>query len=119
MTSHAFAHEIRSLPGRLGIQHRDVPYAILNNLANGGIIFSHLASFYARAYPDRLSFVAVPAAEPFGQAIAMVRAVDEHGPLTAAFERFFLETSRTAYPEGGFSAPENFPFGSAINLKPK
>jgi len=116
-TANLFAREILSFPGRIGIQHRDVPYAVLNNLADGGIIFSHLAAFYARTYPDRLSFAAVPAAEPFGQSIAIVRAADEHGPLTAAFERFFLEAARTAYEEGGFSASESFPFGTTIDLK--
>ncbi len=115
-TEALFAHEVRDFPGRLGIQHRDVPYAILNNLADGGIIFSHLASFYARTFPDRLSFVGVPAAETFGQPIAMARAADEHGTLTAAFERFFLEAARTAYPEGGFAAAESFAFGTAVDL---
>src|SRR5262249_1639288 len=59
------SHEIRSFPGRLGIQHRDIPYALLNDIADGGIIFGHLAAFYARTYPQRLRSVAVPAAEPF------------------------------------------------------
>jgi hypothetical protein len=115
-TEELFAHEVRDFPGRLGIQHRDVPYAVLNNLADGGIIFGHLASFYARTFPDRLAFVAVPAAEAFGQTIAMVRAADESGPLTAAFERFFLEAARTVYPEGGFSASESFAFGTSVDL---
>jgi hypothetical protein len=40
------AHEIRTFPGRLGIQHRDIPYTILNDIADGGIILDHLAVFY-------------------------------------------------------------------------
>jgi hypothetical protein len=115
--SQLFAAEIRSFPGRLGIQHRDVPYAILNNLADGGVIFGHLASFYAQAFPDRLSFVAVPAAEPFGETIAVARAAGEHSALTAAFETFFLTAARTAYPAAGFSAPETFAFGAAVDLR--
>jgi hypothetical protein len=114
-----FADEIHDFPGRLGIQHRDVPYAILNNVADGGIIFAHLASFYAQAFPDRLSYVAVPGAEPFGQTIAMVPAEGDHGALTAAFETFFLADAREAYPAAGFSAPETFPFGAAVDLRAK
>ena len=54
------ARDIGTFPGRLGIQHRDIPYALLNDLADGGIIFGHLAAFYAGAYPDKLTFVPVP-----------------------------------------------------------
>jgi predicted DNA-binding ribbon-helix-helix protein len=34
------SHEVRTFPGRLGIQHRDVPYALLNDIADGGLIFN-------------------------------------------------------------------------------
>jgi hypothetical protein len=115
-TSHLFAHEVRGFPGRLGIQHRDVPYGILSNQADGGVIFAHLASFYARAYPDKLSYVAVPAAERFGQDIAVAHTAGDHGRLTSAFRRFFLEAARTAYPAGGFAAPESFRFGAQVDL---
>jgi hypothetical protein len=37
--------DIGDFAGRLRIQHRDVPYALLNDLADGGLIFGHLADF--------------------------------------------------------------------------
>jgi hypothetical protein len=111
-----FTHEVNAFPGRLGIQHRDVPYAVLNDIADGGIIFGHLAAFYGQRYPDRLRAVAVPAAEPFGQEIAVAPTIRERGPLSAAFEQFFLETARTAYPDGGFTAVKHFRYGATLNL---
>ena len=110
------AHEIESFAGRLGIQHRDVPYALLNGLADGGIIFDHLAAYYARQYPDRLRHVDVPAAERFGQPIAIAETTPRKGVLTASFERFFLEAARTAYPSGGFSPIDTFPYGATLAL---
>jgi hypothetical protein len=65
-TSRLLACEVGVFPGRLGIQHRDVPYAVLNDLADGGIIFAHLAQFYALSFPDALRAVSVPAAAEFG-----------------------------------------------------
>jgi len=102
-TGRLFSHEVASFAGRLGIQHRDVPYALINGLADGGLIFSHLAHFYAAVFPERLSAVAVPGAERFGQDIAMVRTARARSPLAAPFERFFMAAARTAYPMGGFS----------------
>jgi hypothetical protein len=37
-TVRLFAREVVTFPGRLGVQHRDVPYALLNGLADGGLI---------------------------------------------------------------------------------
>jgi len=110
------AHEVAIFPGRLGIQHRDVPYAVLNDIADGGLVFSHLAAFYARIYPDRLRNVHVPAAEPFGQELAVARTVRDLRPLTAVFERFLLTQARRAYPEGGFAEPATFPYGATLDL---
>jgi hypothetical protein len=118
-TSQLLAREVRTFPGRLGIQHRDVPYAVLNSIADGGIIFSHLAAFYAQAYPDRLRYVAVPEAERFGEEIAIARTVGNHGPSTTAFERYFLETAQTAYPKGGFATQGAFRYGAELNLTGK
>ena len=56
------ARESRTFPGRLGIQHRDVPYAVLSDIADGGIIFSHLAAFYARSFRIACVRWPVPAA---------------------------------------------------------
>lgn len=114
-TARLFSHELASFAGRLGIQHRDVPYALINGLADGGLIFSHLAHFYASAFPARLRAVAVPGAERFGQDIAMVRTNRPRSALTDAFERFFLEVARTAYPEGGFADLDSG-FGAAVGL---
>lgn len=114
-TATLFNHEVASFPGRLGIQHRDVPYALVNGLADGGLIFSHLAHFYAGVFPDRLRAVDVPGAERFGQDIAMARTVHARSPLAAAFQRFFLEKARAAYPEGGF-ADLGAGFGAQVGL---
>jgi hypothetical protein len=109
-------HEVRTFAGRLGIQHRDMPYALINNLADSGIIFAHLAAFYAAIFPDRLRHVDVPAAAPFGQELALVKTARAATPLTAAFQRFFLETARTAYPAGGFASPQTFSYGAELDL---
>jgi hypothetical protein len=110
------SREVRTFPGRLGKRHRDVPYAILNGLADGGIIFSHLAAFYAQSYPDRLRFIAVPDAERFGQEIAILRTSGEHGPLAEAFGKFFLDAARSAYPAAGFTASDKFEYGKILQL---
>jgi hypothetical protein len=100
---------------RLGIQHRDVPYALINGLADGGLIFSHLANFYASAFPERLRALAVPGAERFGQDIAIVRTTRASRALAASFERFFMEVAPTAYPEGGFAVLGSA-FGTPVDL---
>jgi hypothetical protein len=116
-TADLLEREVRAFPGRLGIQHRDVPYAILNEIADGGIIFSHLAAYYAHIYPDRLRAVAVPSAEPFGQELALARTVRGPGRLTEAFERFFRDAARTAYPAGGFADLSKFHYGAELKLR--
>lgn len=110
-----FSREVQSFPGRLGIQHRDVPYALMNGVADGGLIFSHLASFYAATFPDRLRAITVPGAERFGQEVAIARTIGARSPLAAAFQQFFLEAARTAYPEGGF-ADLGAGFGATVGL---
>jgi len=110
------AREVRAFSGRMGIQHRDVPYAVLNGIADGGIIFSHLAAFYASRYPEKLRYVAVPAAEAFGQEIAVARTGAGREPAAEAFLRFFLEAARTAYPANGFAATTSFDYGKELDL---
>ncbi|MFZ0122554.1 MAG: hypothetical protein WAL48_00025, partial [Xanthobacteraceae bacterium] len=66
--------------------------------------------------PSKGRYIAVPAAEPFGQEIAVARTIRERGPLTAAFEQFFMEAARAAYPAGGFTAESNFRYGATVNL---
>ena len=45
-----------------------------------------------------------------------MRATHERGPRAGAFERFFLEAARTAYPAGGFTADQNFSYGATVDL---
>jgi len=115
-TAELLTREVRDFPGRLGIQHRDVPYALLNNIADGGVIFNHLAAFYAKTCADRLRHIAVPAAEPFGQELAIASTRGEHGRLPTAFEEFFLEAAKIAYPQGGFAAVPDSRYGAELNL---
>jgi hypothetical protein len=115
-TSRLLAREVGVFPGRLGIQHRDVPYAVLNDLADGGIIFAHLAQFYTLSFPDALRAVSVPAAADFGRDIALARVAGERPPTADAFARFFLAAARSAYPDGGFSPLSDFAYGRVIDL---
>jgi Bacterial extracellular solute-binding protein len=115
-TNDIMSREVRSFSGRMGIQHRDVPFAILNGIADGGIIFSHLAAFYASRYPEQLRYVPVPAAEQFGQEIAIARTTARQGLVAEAFTRFFLEAARTAYPANGFAATTSFDYGQELDL---
>lgn len=112
------ARDIGGFAGRLGIQHRDVPYALLNDYADAGIIFGHLAAFYAATYPDRLRHVPVPDAAPFGQVIAVARA-RRASPAGArdAFLDFLMEAAPDAYERGGFENAAGFDFGGVIALE--
>lgn len=111
------ARETVDFPGRLGIQHRDVPHAIANGYADAGIIFHHLAQYYAAAYPDVCRMIAVPGAERYSSTIAIARASN---PLRAraasAFAEFFLQTAREVYPRHGFATMAPQEFGQAIAL---
>jgi hypothetical protein len=66
--------------------------------------------------PDRLRYVAVPAAELFGQEIAIASTPRQHGSISAAFEHFLLENARTVYPQAGFADPQTFRYGIELNL---
>ncbi len=108
--------EVRTFPGRLGIQHRDVPYALLRGHAGAGLIFAHLAAFYARVFMDDLVFVPVKGAERFGRTILFARTMVTGGhALAAAFERFLFLHAQKAYPEGGFMS-DGFEYGRTILL---
>lgn len=98
--------EVVDFPGRLAIQHRDVPYALLQNLADVGLIFGHLARFYAEAFPEQLTWTELPQAEPFGRDIAMAKSVVADSPEREAFLRFFPEAARSGYPPRGFAELE-------------
>src|ERR1700730_5875636 len=73
-TADLFARETVTFEGRLGFQHRDVLEALAKNHANVGIIFSHLAQYYAPMFPTLVDTVNVPGAERFSSTIAVTAA---------------------------------------------
>jgi hypothetical protein len=108
----------RSFPGRLGIQHRDVLHALAAKEADVGVIFLHLARYFANAYPQVCTMVTVPGAEQFCSTIAMVSAID---PLRAkagrAFAEYFLSVARTIYPRYGFASMTEAEYGTLLTLR--
>ena len=111
------AHEVQTFPGRLGIQHRDVLQAIAGRCADVGIIFHHLAQYFAAAYPQYCGMVPVPGADKFSSTIAMVPAVEPlRAPAAKAFREFFLGVAREVYPRYGFAPLGNTEFGAAVSL---
>jgi Bacterial extracellular solute-binding protein len=103
--------------GRLGIQHRDVPQAIAQHHADVGIIFHHLARYYATAYPGLYALIEVPGAERFSSTIAMAASVDPPRTQAAkAFSTFFFEVAREVYPRYGFATIGEAEFGATIGL---
>ena len=111
------ARETISFPGRLGIQHRDVPHAIANCDADAGIIFHHLAQYYAAAYPSVCSMVAVPQAEQYSSTIAMAQTLNPlRAPAARAFSEFFLGSAREVYPRYGFATMGPQEFGQVVAL---
>jgi Bacterial extracellular solute-binding protein len=109
--------EIVDFPGRLGIQHRDVLQAIACGYADIGIIFHHLAVYFAAAYPQLCAMITVPEAEKYSSNIAMVRTAE---PLRAqaakAFWEFFLGVAREVYPRYGFATISEAEFGAPVKL---
>jgi hypothetical protein len=116
-TQAILARETVSFTGRLGIQHRDVPYAVASRAAHVGIIYAHLAQYYAAAFPQIFAKVTVPGAEQFSSTIALVPSVD---PLRAAaakaFSEYFFEAARDVYPRHGFATMDAEEFGDEITL---
>lgn len=111
------ARETVTFPGRLGIQHRDVLQAIASRDADVGIIFHHLARYFAAAYHDLCAMVIVPGAEEFSSTIAMVMTIDPLRALAAdAFAQFFLAAAREVYPRYGFAMMNEAEFGATIRL---
>jgi hypothetical protein len=113
----ALEHEVGSFPGRLGIQHRDVPYAIASRAAEVGVIFHHLAQYYAATYADVFAMQALPGADRYSSTIAIAPAAD---PLRAAaakgFAEFFMAAARDIYPRHGFAAMPSAEYGAALPL---
>ena len=111
------AREVVTFPGRLGIQHRDVLQAIASRSADAGIIFHHLARYFAAAYPQLCTMVTVPGADQFTSQIAMVASAE---PLRAqavkAFSEFFFGVAREVYPRYGFATISEAEFGAPVKL---
>jgi hypothetical protein len=111
------ARETVDFAGRLGIQHRDVPQAVTSGEADVGIIFHHLARYYANAYPELYEMLTVSGAEQFAGEIAMVPVMS---PLRAtaarAFAAYFLEVANAVYPRYGFATMSAAEFGAGVAL---
>ena len=110
--------EMVTFPGRLGIQHRDVLQAIAGRDADVGIIFHHLARYFAATYPELCALVIVPGAETFSSTIAMAQTIDSLRVAAAtAFSEFFLGVARELYPRYGFARMIEAEFGLTIELE--
>ena len=117
-TRSILVRETMTFPSRLGIQHRDVLQAIAHRYADVGIIFHHLARYYAAAYSQLCAIVIVAGSKNFSSTIAMVSTAD---PLRAqaarAFSEFFLGVAREVYPRYGFAMLAEAEFGDTIRLE--
>jgi len=117
-TKSILTHETVTFPGRLGIQHRDVLQAIAGREADVGIIFHHLARFFAATYPELCTMVTVPGAEQYSSTIAMAWTVDAlRAPAAKAFSEFFLGVAREVYPRYGFATMNEAEFGATLRLE--
>ena len=117
-TKSILAHETLTFPGRLGIQHRDLLQAIASRDADVGIIFHHLARYFAATYPELCAMVTVPGAEKFSSTIAMAETIDPlRAPAATAFSEFFLGAAREIYPRYGFAMMNEAEFGATIRLE--
>ncbi len=115
-TASLLSREIQDFPGRLAIQHRDIPYAVMNRIAPVGLIFGHLARFYAERSPERLAYVEIPEAAAFGSDITVATTRRQRGDvaLTSVFLEFLFERSSEAYEAGGFARTDSFAFGQEM-----
>jgi hypothetical protein len=117
-TESILVRETGMFPGRLGIQHRDVLHALVAGEADAGIIFHHLARYFANAYPQVCAMVTVPRAEQFSSTIAMASVID---PLRAkaakAFAEYFLRVAPTVYPRYGFATITDAEYGAPLTLR--
>jgi hypothetical protein len=69
--------------------------------------------------PTRIACAPSPSRRPSrsGRELALAKTVREPHNLTEAFERFFREAARTAYPAGGFADVTKFHYGAELNLR--
>jgi ABC-type molybdate transport system substrate-binding protein len=116
-TALILARESVTFPGRLGIQHRDVLQAIATGNADVGVIFRHLAHYFANAYPELCAMLTVPGAERFASSLAMTTSSPPLRPrATGAFSEFFFGIAREVYPRYQFALLSESEFGAAIGL---
>lgn len=109
--------EVSAFSGRLGIQHRDVPFALSQNLADAGIIFRHLAEHCQRTCPDIFESIPVDGAERFGGVIAAALTPEgAHRPAARAFLEFYQARARELYPPAGFARLTHLEFWRALDL---
>jgi len=114
----AIANEVADFPGRLGIQHRDVPDALAAGYADAGLIFRHLALYYSRTFPQLFATVEVPGAEQYASTIAIAKVRNPpHAKAQAAFLEFFLARAREVYPRYGFAALDREDYGKREPLR--
>jgi hypothetical protein len=116
-TRSILSRELVTFPGRLDIQHRDVLQAVACRYADVGIIFHHLARYFAAVYQQLCAMVTVPEAEKYSSTIAMVSTAE---PLRAqaskAFSEFFLGVAREVHPRYGFAMISEAEFGAPVKL---
>lgn len=111
--------EVTDFPGRVGIQHRDVPYAVADALADAGLIVRHLALYYAKAFPETFEAVDLPGAERIFTDIYIARTAKPRNVQAAAlFLEYFFSHAAEAYPAGGFARLPEPEFGRTLALTP-
>ncbi len=106
-------HEIVGFPGRLGIQHRDVPFAVVNGLADAGLLVHHLAS---------AEFEVVSLAGAEQRSADIYAALVDHprnAEAAAWFLEFFFSRAHEAYEANGFAEMPAAEFGETIALSRK
>ena len=92
--------------------------AIAGRDADVGIIFHHLARYFAATYPEHCTMVTVPGAEKFSSTIATALTIDPlRAPAAKAFSEFFLGVAREVYPRYGFAMMNEAEYGATIRLE--
>jgi hypothetical protein len=90
---------------------------LAKSYANVGIIFRHLAQYYARTFPALLEAVEIPGAERFSSTIALTATSPSLRPrAAAAFEEFFQRAARDLYQRYGFATMGAEEFGQELQL---
>lgn len=112
-----FAAEVPSFRGRLGIMHRDLPEMVARGYADVAFTWHHLASYWARTFPNHFTLVPVPGAELFCAQIAFGRVSNPLRPRAAkAFEEFFFGRAREVYFRYDFAHMSADEYGAPLVL---